>query len=249
MNLKIIKSIPFGIWFFAYLPKIQPYRNRAVAYHEAEKYEEEIEELRKVIHIWGSAVTKKAGIKVKVQGLENIPEGPVVFVSNHQGNFDIPIFFTAIPTHQHAFVAKASLLKIPIFGKWIRDIRSVFIERDDARASLKAIQEGVDMLKKGFSLAIFPEGTRARSSNMAEFKKGSLRLATKAGVPVVPVTLNGSYRGFEEKGYVRPCEVDFYIHPAIETASLSKLEANDLAATVETIIRTKLEEMCAKEKQ
>ena len=247
MNLKIIKSIPFGIWFFAYLPNIKPYRKRAVAYHEAEKYEEEVEELRKVIHIWGSAVTKKAGIKVNVQGLENIPEGPVVFVSNHQGNFDIPIFFTAIPTHQHAFVAKDSLERIPIFGGWIRDIRSVFINRDDARASLKAIQEGVDLLKKGFSLVIFPEGTRAKSCEMADFKKGSLRLATKAGVPVVPVTLNGSYRAFEEKGYVRPCEVDFYIHPAIDTASLPKAEANDLAAAVEQIVRTKLEEMCAKE--
>ena len=64
---------------------------------------------------------------------------------------------------------------------------------------------------------------------------------------MVPVTLNGSYKGFEEKGYVRPCEVDFYIHPAIDTASLSKPEANDLASTVENIIRTKLEEMCANE--
>ncbi len=238
------RNIPFVLWLVAYLPKIQPYRNRAVALGKEGRYEEEVEELRKVVHIWGSAVTKKAGIKVNVQGLENIPEGPVVFVSNHQGNFDIPIFGTAIPTHQLAFVAKASLKKLPFYGNWIRDIRSVFMEREDARAALKAIQEGVDLLKKGFSLVMFPEGTRARSSNMAEFKKGSLRLATKAGVPVVPVTLNGSYKAFEEKGLVCPCEVDFYIHPAIDTASLSKVEANDLAATVEQIVRTKLEEMC-----
>ena len=86
-------------------------------------------------------------------------------------------------------MAKRSLGRIPVFGEWIRDIRSVFIDRDDARSSLKTMEEGIDLLKKGFSLVIYPEGTRSRGPELGEFKKGSLRLATKSGVPVVPVTL------------------------------------------------------------
>ena len=84
---------------------------------------------------------------------------------------------------------------------------------------------------------------------MGEFKKGSLRLATKSGVPVVPVTLNGTYHMYEDMGYVQPGdEIEFYIHPAIETKELSKTEANNLAEKVEEIIKTKLLEMQPKEK-
>ena len=83
---------------------------------------------------------------------------------------------------------------------------------------------------------------------MTEFKKGSLRLATKSGVPIVPVTLNGTYHVYEKKGYVQPgAVVDFYIHPAIETKDLSKAEQNSLAEKVEATIRTKLEEIQSKE--
>ena len=95
-----------------------------------------------------------------------------------------------------------ALSKIPIFGKWVTRIRGIYIHRGDARASLKTINEGVEYLKQGFSLVIFPEGTRSRSSAMAEFKHGSFKLATKARVPIVPVTLNGGYHTYEETGKV-----------------------------------------------
>lgn len=146
-------------------------------------------------------------------------------------------FFASIPDKQIGFVAKIELAKLPAFGQWISDIRSVFIQRDDARASLRAIEEGVELLAKGFSLVIFPEGTRSRSATPGEFKKGSLRLATKAEVPVVPVTLNGTFKAFEEKGYIQPANVDFTIHPAIYTRGLPKKEAGELADKVEKIIR------------
>src|SRR5690606_26880627 len=123
--------------------------------------------------------------------------------------------------------------KIPGFGNWIKDVRSVFIEREDARASLRAIEEGIGLIRQGFSLVIFPEGTRSRSDQMGEFKKGSLRLATRAGVPVVPVTLDGTYRAFEESGRIRPAAIKVTIHKAIETRDLGKREAGELAEIVE----------------
>lgn len=239
-NMISIRTIPFGIWFYRYLSIIRPLQKNIRKFKAEENYEAERAEIRKAEDAWGKALTEKAGIAIKVSGLEHIPEGPVVFVSNHQSYWDIPVFFAAIPNKQFGFVAKADLFKLPGFGTWIQDIRSVFIEREDARASLRAIEEGVGLLAQGFSLAIFPEGTRSKGVKTGEFKKGSLRLATKAGVPIIPVTLNGTYKAYEEKGYIQPAAVDFIIHPAIITKYLSKKEVGELASVVEEIIQKAL---------
>ncbi|MDD4754423.1 MAG: lysophospholipid acyltransferase family protein, partial [Desulfitobacteriaceae bacterium] len=189
-------------------------------------------------------IVKKYKINLNISGKENVPEGPVLFVSNHQGYADIPIYCAVFTEKQIGFVAKTSLGKIPIFGEWIRDIRSIFIEREDPRSSLKTIEEGISLLNQGFSLVIFPEGTRSKGPQMGQFKKGSLRLATKSGVPVVPVTVNGTYHVYEDLGYVHSgASVDFHIHPAIDTKSLSKQEANNLAEKVEELVKSKLEEL------
>lgn len=241
---RLYKNICFAFWMYFNLRHLRPFHYKIKKYRDAGDDIKEREQILNSTATWGNGIMKKYQIDLKVTGLENIPEGPVVFVSNHQGYADIPVFGAAISMKQIGFVAKNTLGKIPVFGEWIRDIRSVFIERDDPRSSLKTIEEGIELLKRGFSLVIFPEGTRSRGAHMGEFKKGSLRLATKPGVPVVPVTLNGTYQVFEKNGYVTPgAKVDFFIHPAIETKDLSKQEANNLAEKVEEIIKTKLEEL------
>ncbi len=238
--MKIFRNIPFVLWFYWFLRTIEPIKKNIKKYREEGNAEMERAEIRKAEDAWGQALVKKAGITLNVRLAEPLPEGPVVFVSNHQSYWDIPVYFAAVQDRQFGFVAKDSLGKVPGFGSWIAAIRSVFIKRDDARASLRAIEEGVELLKQGYSLVIFPEGTRGRGAEMKEFKKGSLRLATKAGVPVVPITLNGTYQGFEEKGYVSPARVDFIIHPAIETKDMPRKEASDLAGRVEDIVRKEL---------
>ncbi|HOA41919.1 MAG TPA: lysophospholipid acyltransferase family protein [Bacillota bacterium] len=241
--MKLIRNIPFVIWFYGFLASIEPIKKSIKKYREEGNREMERAEIRRAEDAWGQALVKKAGIDLRVSFSESLPEGPVVFVSNHQSYWDIPVFFAAVRDRQIGFVAKESLRKVPKFGSWIADVRSVFIKRDDARASLRAIEEGVELLKQGYSLVIFPEGTRAKGVEMKEFKKGSLRLAVKAEVPVVPVTLNGTYHAFEEKGYVSPARVDFVVHPPIHTKGLSRKEAADLAAQVENIVRAGLEEI------
>jgi len=238
---KLLKNICFAIWMYFNLRHLRPFHYKIKNFRESGNFVKEREQILNSTTTWGRGIVKKYKINLIVTGLENIPEGPALFVSNHQGYADIPIFGAAISMKQIGFVAKTSLGKIPVFGEWIRDIRSIFIERDDPRSSLKTIEGGIGLLNQGFSLVIFPEGTRSRGPEMGEFKKGSLRLATKPGIPVVPVTLNGTYHVFEEKGYVKPgATVTFHIHPVIETKDLSKLEANNLAERVEEIIKTKL---------
>ncbi len=239
--MSVLRNIPFILWFYGFLFRIRGNKRAIKRYRSVGDFEKERREIRKAEDLWGRALVEKAGITLRVKGLENVPEGSVVFVSNHQSYFDIPVFFAAVPEKQIGFVAKDDLIKIPLFGSWIADVRSVFIKRDDARDSLRAISRGIELLRQGFSLSIFPEGSRSREGSMGEFKKGSLRLATKAGVPVVPVTLSGTYKIFEEKGYIRPGKVDFIIHSAIHTKDMSKKEAADLSARVEKIVRLGLD--------
>lgn len=248
MMIRFYKLIGFALWMYFNLRHLRPFHYKIKGFRDVDDYVKEREQILNSTTTWGKGIMKKFKVDLKVTGLENVPDGPVLFVSNHQGYADIPVFCAAIPGKQIGFVAKNTLGKIPVFGEWIYDIRSVFIERDDARSSLKTMEEGAEFLKKGFSLVIYPEGTRSRGPVPGEFKKGALRLGIKAEVPIVPVTLNGSYHLYEEKGYpAAGATVLFYVHPAIETKGMSKAEANALPEKVEAIILTKLEEMLAEE--
>jgi len=230
------------------LKYIAPYKKGMLESRAAGDFEKEREYILKSTSTWGNHLLKIFDIKLNVTGKENLPQsGPVVFVANHQGYADIPICCTTLDKFQFGFVAKNDLGKIPLYGNWIKSLRSVMIERDDARASLRAIEEGIDLIEKGFSLVIFPEGTRSSGGPMKQFKKGSLRLATKSGVPLIPVTINGSWRAFEETGVIRKgTPVDIVIHPVIETKNMNRNDANNLSGQVEEIIKNQLELLAQK---
>lgn len=241
--MNIIHALGFGRVMYPAIFRIRHLQKEIRRCKDAGDIPGEIQAISQAEHAWGDYVVGKIGIDLRVTGLENIPSGPVVYVSNHQSFMDIPIYTAAIPDREFSFVAKQDLLNIPLYAQWMRDVRCVMMDREDPRDSLRAINEGIELLKQGFSLGIFPEGTRGKDGKMGEFKRGSMRLATKPGVPVVPITLNGTYHCLEEAQRVRPAVVDFYIHPAIETAGMEKREANELAGRVEEIVRTKLVEL------
>lgn len=238
--MKLLKNICMGAWMYWDLIHIRKYQKNIHKYRESGDFKKERENILLGESTWGRRLIKKAGVKVTVEGRENIPDEPVVIVSNHQSYADIAVLTYAFDQKAFGFVAKEDLGKLPLFGTWIADVRSVFLDREDPRASLRAIEQGITYLKQGFSLGIFPEGTRSRGPVMGEFKRGSLRLATKPGVPVMPVTIDGTYHCFEEKGFVCPAHVRVYIHPPIETKNMEKKEAADLAERVEVIVRDKL---------
>jgi 1-acyl-sn-glycerol-3-phosphate acyltransferase len=123
--MKLIRNVPFIIWFYGFLFSIRDLKRNIKKYREEGNQEKERAEILKAENVWGGALLKKAGIDLRVSISEPLPEGPVVFVSNHQSYWDIPIFFAAIPDMQIGFVAKESLGKIPLFGSWISDVRSV----------------------------------------------------------------------------------------------------------------------------
>lgn len=141
--------------------------------------------------MWGKLMLSAAFIRVRVEGLENIPgEGPFVFVSNHASLMDIPAILAKLP-HQFRFFAKKALYKIPFVGWHLNRAGHIPVNRANARASLKSMTEGARMVaERRVSVLLFPEGGRA-PEGLREFKEGAAYIAIKAGVPVVPMALTG----------------------------------------------------------
>ena len=203
--------------------------------------EEQRQAIAEVCHIWSDKVAKHFKTNIKVINPENLPEeGPCVYVSNHQSYADILVLLNVIK-HQTGFIAKEELASIPVFSKWILRIGSLFILRGDARESLKTISEGVDMIKDGYSLVIFPEGTRSRGGQMGEFKPGSLKLATKAKTVVVPLTINGSYKMYEEPGQItKNVTIEITVHKPVDTSQMDRKELAGLSEVLEETIKNAL---------
>lgn len=184
---------------------------------------------------------RRSGSKIEVYGTEHLPKDRnVVFISNHQGNFDIPLLMGYIDMPK-GFIAKIEAKKIPIVAKWMELIHCVFMDRSTLKGSAGAIIEGIKVLKAGHSLVIFPEGTRSKGNQMGEFKSASFKLATKPGVPIVPITIDGSYRIMEaNNNRITPAPVKITIHPIIETKGLTKEAQEALPRQVENIIASAL---------
>ena len=213
---------------------------------EAQKLlaEGKIDEMNNIVCLGTRPISQKliklSDSTVNVHGLENIPEGPVLFVSNHQSNMDIAIICGFIDKPK-GFIAKKELKKLPLINKWITLAGSIYLDRENPRKSMEGILEGIKTLKNGHSLVVFPEGTRSRGDKMGEFKSGSFKLATKSKVPIVPLTIDGTYRVMEaNKILIKPSNINFYVHKPIYTDKLSKEEITKLPETVEHIIRSKL---------
>jgi len=190
---------------------------------------------------WARLLIAIAGGRVEVSGLENMPaHGGILFVSNHQGAFDILLLLGYVPGLK-GFVSKKENSRLPIVGTWMKLLHCIFMDRKDLRQSARAIARGVSDLQAGRSLIVFPEGTRSKSAVMKRFKDGSFKLATRSGAAIVPLTINGSYRLLEgNRGRITPGKVHLHIHPLIRFQDLNAAEKGILTETVQSIIASKL---------
>ena len=141
---------------------------------------------------WSRWGLRAAGAKVEVSGLERIPaDVPVIFMGNHQSNFDILALSLAIP-RKFSWIAKEELFRVPLFGGAMRRAGYIPLDRSDGRRALKSMSAAAAQIRNGSSVVVFPEGTRTSDGKLLPFKRGGFLLAAKSGVAIVPFTINGS---------------------------------------------------------
>ena len=142
--------------------------------------------------IWSRAVLGFAGVKVTVLGAERLPGNQThVYMANHLSAVDIWALYVALPGRVR-MIAKKQLASIPLFGWAMAAGRFIFVDRGNAVAARRSIEEAKRRIRGGQSVLLFPEGTRSRDGRLGAFKKGGFHLAIDAGVPIVPVGLQGT---------------------------------------------------------
>ena len=180
------------------------------------------------------------GIRNRVQGLENLPQGatdPAVLLVKHQSTWETFVM-PAIMPHPLAYVFKKELLSVPFFGWAMGRLDMIHIDRSQkARAFAKVVQQGRRLMQDGVWVIMFPEGTRIPRGQVGEYKTGGTRLAIAAGVPVIPIAVT-SARCWPTKAFVkRPGTVDISIGKPISSEGR---KAEDLMAEVQGWIESEM---------
>ncbi|MCL5671431.1 MAG: 1-acyl-sn-glycerol-3-phosphate acyltransferase [Acidobacteria bacterium] len=183
--------------------------------------------------VWSWLILKTGGIRVRVEGLENIdPNRTVIFCSNHPSAMDIPILFVHLPI-QFRFLAKRSLFRLPFLGWHLRRSGHIPVDRGRPSEAVKGFDQAAKRIKEGRSVVMFPEGRRSRTPEMLPFKSGSFYLAILSGVPVVPITLNGTRSVVKPDSYhIHAGQTEMIVHRPIATDNLNIHDAETLSRRV-----------------
>lgn len=168
-------------------------------------------------HLWSRAVCFLAGVKVEVRGRENIEKNKsYIFVCNHQGAFDIWVIYGYL-NHNFKWLMKKSLEKIAFVGYACKRSGHVFVDSNSIQSIRETIDTARHRLTDGMSLVIFPEGTRSKTGQIGDFKRGAFLLAAEFRLPVVPLSINGAFDIMPKDSYFpRRGKVILTIHKPIE---------------------------------
>ena len=186
-----------------------------------------------------------AGTKLTVIGEENVPKDQaVLYVGNHRSYFDVIMTYARCP-RLTGYIAKVEMLRYPLLRDWMKALYCLFLDRDDIKAGLKTILQGIEYIKNGISICIFPEGTRNHSDVMLPFKEGSMKIAEKTNCPIIPMAITNSAEIFENHiPFVRRCHVILEYGKPILPGELSKEDKKFLGAYTQQ----KIQEMLDKNK-
>ena len=180
------------------------------------------------------------GLKVEVEGLENVdPRRSYVFMANHVSFLDGPLLFYIIPQRVRV-ILKKSIFRIPVAGPAMRFIGFVPVDRKSLSSGKRSIDEAVQAMKeKGYSFLIFPEGTRSNDGKLHDFKRGGFFLAVAAQVPIIPVTIKGTFELMPRgRIFVRRGKIKVIFHPPVETAGRTQADIPALMSQVFSQIGT-----------
>jgi 1-acyl-sn-glycerol-3-phosphate acyltransferase len=195
---------------------------------------------------WAWLILKTTGVTVDITGLDHLPrDRPYLFLANHQSIYDIPVLFWHLP-YQVRILAKASLGKFPFLGWHLRRSGHVLVDRSNpGNSTMLQIKE---LMRQKVSLLVFPEGTRSADGRVSRFRGGIVLLAIEAGLPIVPVSVEGT-RHVMRKGRLMTCpgHVLVRVHPPVSTEGYEAGQARQLAGVIEKQVRAGVEQLQAVE--
>ncbi len=179
-------------------------------------------------------------VKVITTGKENIPTKNFVLVGNHQENYDIIVLKPIFRDHTITFIAKESIMGVPIIGKWIGLLGNIPISRFADRSAAESIVKGIKQVRQGMSMGIFPEGRRAFGNKMIDFKPGAFKLAIKPKADILVVTIYNFSNILKDYPYKKQ-KVYVHIHELLKYEDYKGLSSQELANKVKKTIQNQLD--------
>ena len=187
--------------------------------------------------IWAHIMLAATRVRPVIRGREKIRPGQsYIIVSNHQSEFDILAIVTTLGI-QYRWIIKKELRRAPLFGYALHASRNIFIDRGDHEQAMKSIRKGMERLPDGVSVMFFAEGTRSADGTIAPFKKGGFLMALDGGLPILPVTVNGSRRLLPKKSLVfHPGPIEVVVADPIDTGGYTRDTLQDLVDRTREVI-------------
>jgi len=191
----------------------------------------------KLALIWAKSIVWSAGAKIELHGLDKIDfNKSYVFAGNHQSHIDVVAVFSILPLTVR-YIAKKELFRIPFFGWAMAAAGIIKVDRSNREKAIKSIDKAGESIKKGVSVILFPEGTRSPDGEIHAFKKGAFVLATKSGVPIVPISISGTRRILEKHSLsLNPGTVKIVISEPIDSSKYKLEEREKFASDVRQVI-------------
>ena len=225
--------VDWGLWFHFWLGLLTLWAGMMIIF--SSWIDKDSPMIHRACRWWGRNLLRIAHIPVQVEGLEHLAPGQAyVFAANHRSNFDIFALVAVLPG-RFLWVAKKSLFQVPFLGQALSRMGSISVDRENLRSAVQSLDQATAIVKRGVSLIIFPEGTRALSRELLPFKKGVFIMAIKAGQPIVPVSISGT-RFIQPRGTIRmiPGPIKVVISPPIAPQTFRRKE--ELMAAVRLAI-------------
>jgi len=194
--------------------------------------------IEKIIRAWSRVWLAASGTKLEVEGAENIdPNRSYVVVANHLSTLDIMACLLAVPLPIR-FLAKKELFRVPVLAQGMRMVGIIEVDREARGAVHSEVnRQSRELIEKGRSLIIYAEGTRPRNGVMKPFKKGAFTMAIRSGLPVLPLSIQGSYEAWPPgTPLVRGGVIRVVLDKPVETEGMSTSDTGDLRDQVRDVI-------------
>ena len=232
----VIAAIAFLPLYFIFL-----FINGLLFVNMKKEYNEDSRYFRFLLNNSTAIAVKLIRIHIRVTGKDKLPEGRFLLVSNHRSKFDPILTWHIFAKENLSFISKPENFKVPVYGRIIHRCCFMPIDRENPRKALKTIQRAIALIKNDVaSVAVYPEGTRNYEEGLLPFHAAVLKIAQKAEVPIVVMTVKGTYEIQKNFPWKRS-DVDMDIIGVLQPEEIKGVKTNLLADRIAEMMLNNLE--------